>query len=94
MIGFAGFLFAVTYRYIVRRDHNFHLKSGAILAFTCIRSVTTIDHELTSLIQLPLISMALAIIILLVENIVWLAIIQSLIETAIQHKWITTFGSD
>ncbi|HBC43143.1 MAG TPA: hypothetical protein DCZ88_14970 [Pseudanabaena sp.] len=94
MIGFAGFLFAVTYRYIVRRDRNSHLKSGAILAFACIRSVTTIDHELTSLIQLPLISMALAIIILLVENIVWLAIIQSLIETAIQHKWITTFGYD
>ena len=94
MIGFSGFLFAVTYRYIVRRDRNSHLKSGAILAFACIRSVAIVDHELTSLIQLPLISMALAIAILLIENIAWLAIIQSLIETAMQHKWITAFGSD
>ncbi len=94
MIGFAGFLFAVTYRYIVRRDRNSHLKSGAILAFACIRSFATVDHELTSLTQLPFISMALAIAILLVENIAWLAIIQSLIETAIQHKWITAFGSN
>lgn len=94
MIGFAGFLFAVTYRYIVRRDRNSHLKSGAILAFACIRSFATVDHELTSLTQLPFISMALAIAILLGENIAWLAIVQSLIETAIQHKWITAFGSD
>ncbi|MFM7888388.1 MAG: hypothetical protein ACKPCM_17230 [Pseudanabaena sp.] len=94
LIGFSGFLFAVTYRYIVRRDHNSHLKSGAILAFACIRSFATIDHELTSLIQLPLISMSVAISILLIENIAWLVIIQSLIETAIQHKWISAFGSD
>ncbi|NMF60388.1 hypothetical protein [Pseudanabaena yagii] len=94
MIGFAGFLFAVTYRYIVRRDRNSHLKSGAILAFACIRSFATVDHELTSLIQLPFISMSLAIAILLGENIAWLAIVQGLIETAIQHKWITAFGSD
>ncbi len=94
MIGFAGFLFAVTYRYIVRRDRNSHLKSGAILAFACIRSFATVDHELTSLTQLPFISTALAIAILLVENIAWLAIVQSLIETAIQHKWITAFSSN
>ncbi|MFN4832683.1 MAG: hypothetical protein ACK5AW_07595, partial [Pseudanabaena sp.] len=46
MIGFSGFLFAVTYRYIVRRDRNSHLKSGAILAFACIRSFATIDRDL------------------------------------------------
>jgi hypothetical protein len=37
--------------------------------------------------------MALAIAILLLENIAWLAIVQSILETAIQHKWIAAFGS-
>jgi hypothetical protein len=93
MIGFSGFLFAVTYRYIVRRDRNSHLKSGAILAFACIRSFATIDHDLPALTLLPLVQIIFAIAILLLENIVWLAIVQSLLETAIQHKWISAFGS-
>ena len=93
MIGFSGFLFAVTYRYIVRRDRNSHLKSGAILAFACIRGFAAIDRDLPTLTQLSLVQIALAIAILLIENIVWLAIVQSILETAIQHKWIATFGS-
>ena len=93
MIGFSGFLFAVTYRYIVRRDRNSHLKSGAILAFACIRSFSAIDRDLPALTLLPLVQLALAIAILLLENVAWLAIVQSLLETAIQHKWIAAFGS-
>ena len=93
MIGFSGFLFAVTYRYIVRHDRNSHLKSGAILAFACIRSFGAIDRDLPTLTLLPLVQLALAIAILLLENIAWLAIVQSLLETAIQHKWIAAFGS-
>jgi len=93
MIGFSGFLFAVTYRYIVRRDRNSHLKSGAILAFACIRSFATVDRDLPALTLLPLVQLALVSAILLLENIAWLAIIQSLLETAIQHKWIAAFGS-
>ncbi len=93
MIGFSGFLFAVTYRYIVRRDRNSHLKSGAILAFACIRSFATIEQDLPSLTLLPLIQATFAITILLLENIAFFAIIQSILETAIQQKWITAFGS-
>ena len=93
MIGFSGFLFAVTYRYIVRGDRNSHLKSGAILAFACIRSFGTIDHDLSTFINLSLIQGALAIAMLFLENIAWLAIVQSILETAIQQKWITAFGS-
>lgn len=94
MIGFSGFLFAVTYRYIVRRDRNSHLKSGAILAFACIRSFGAIDRDLPTLTLLPLVQLALVSAILLLENVAWLAIVQSLLETAIQHKWIAAFGSD
>ncbi len=93
MIGFSAFLFAVTYRYIVRRDRNSHLKSGAILAFALIRTFGAIDRDLSTLTLLPLIQSALAIAILLLENIAWLAIVQSILETAIQHKWIAAFGS-
>ncbi len=93
MIGFSGFLFAVTYRYIVRGDRNSHLKSGAILAFACIRSFATIDRDLPTFINLPLIPVTVTIAILLLENIAWLAIVQSILETAIQQKWITAFGS-
>ena len=93
MIGFSGFLFAVTYRYIVRRDRNSHLKSGAILAFALIRTFGAIDHDLPALILFPLIQISLAIAILLFENIAWLAIVQNLLETVIKHKAIATFGS-
>jgi hypothetical protein len=93
IIGFSGFLFAVTYRYIVRRDRNSHLKSGAILAFACIRSFGAIDHDLPTLTLLPLVQLALVSAILLLENVAWLAIVQSLLETAIQYKWIAAFGS-
>jgi hypothetical protein len=37
--GISGFLFAVTYRYIIRADDNSHLKDGAVLAFAIIRSL-------------------------------------------------------
>ncbi|MBD2177102.1 hypothetical protein H6F42_09290 [Pseudanabaena sp. FACHB-1998] len=97
MIGFSGFLFAVTYRYIVRRDRNSHLKSGAILAFACIRSFATLDRDLSALTDFTtasLIAIALPSALLLIENIAWLAIVQSILETAIQNKWIAAFGSD
>ena len=67
MIGFSGFLFAVTYRYIVRRDRNSHLKSGAILAFACVRSFAAIDRDLPTLTLLPLIQVAFAIAIWTVD---------------------------
>jgi hypothetical protein len=94
MIGFSGFLFAVTYRYIVRGDRNSHLKSGAILAFACIRSFATIDQDLPTFINLPLIPVTVAIAILLLENITWLAIVQNILETAMEHQWIAGFGSE
>ena len=58
-----------------------------------IRCFAAIDRDLPTLTQLPLVQIALAIAILLLENIVWLAIVQSILETAIQHKWIAAFGS-
>ena len=91
MIGFSGFLFAVTYRYIVRRDRNSHLKSGAILAFAFVHSFGAIERDLSSLTLLPLTQMAIAIAFLVLENVAWFAIVQSILETSMQSRWIAAF---
>jgi hypothetical protein len=51
MIGLAiasasGFVFGITYRYIVRSDRNSHLKSGAVMAFGLVRGLAQIDSRL------------------------------------------------
>ena len=38
-----GFLFGVTYRYIVRTDRNDHLNAGAVLAFGLVRGLAQLD---------------------------------------------------
>ncbi|MEA5597458.1 hypothetical protein [Rivularia sp. UHCC 0363] len=35
----SGFLFGVTYRYVIRADRNSHLQSGAVLAFGLVRGL-------------------------------------------------------
>ncbi|WP_310422435.1 hypothetical protein [Chamaesiphon sp. VAR_48_metabat_135_sub] len=39
----SGFLFGVTYRYIIRIDRNDHLNSGAVLAFGLVRGLAQVD---------------------------------------------------
>lgn len=39
----SGFLFGVTYRYIVRQDNNPHLKAGAVGAFSLVRGLAQIE---------------------------------------------------
>lgn len=41
--GITGFLFGVTYRYIVRQDANPQLRAGAVLAFFLVRGLAQID---------------------------------------------------
>ena len=41
--GFSGFLFGVTYRYIIRVDTNPHLKTGGIWDFGLVRGLTQIE---------------------------------------------------
>jgi hypothetical protein len=44
----SGFLFGVTYRYIVRQDRNPQLKTGAVLAFGLVRAFGQIDMGLST----------------------------------------------
>ncbi len=39
----SGFLFGVTYRYIIRTDENSHLKTGAVGAFGLVKGLTQVD---------------------------------------------------
>ncbi|MBE9116667.1 hypothetical protein IQ249_12220 [Lusitaniella coriacea LEGE 07157] len=41
----SGFLFGVTYRYIVRSDDNSHLRDGAVLAFGLVRGLAPIAAQ-------------------------------------------------
>ena len=40
----SGFLFGVTYRYIIRGDRNSHLKDGAVLAFGLVRGLALLEE--------------------------------------------------
>ena len=39
----SGFLFGVTYRYVIRGDRNPHLQDGAVLAFGLVRGLAVIE---------------------------------------------------
>jgi hypothetical protein len=81
----SGFLFGVTYRYIIRDDDNYHLKDGAVLAFGIVRGLAllegmgTFDDRIWSS------------AILGVESIVCFAIARFILDLALQKKWIKTF---
>jgi hypothetical protein len=47
-----GFLFGITYRYIIRTDRNDHLNSGAVLAFGLVRGLAQIDVSKFELAQI------------------------------------------
>lgn len=49
--GFSGFLFGVTYRYVVRADRNVHLGQGAILAFGLVRGLAALEPRLGGLVE-------------------------------------------
>lgn len=84
---FSGFLFGVTYRYILRKDQNPHLKSGAILAFGLVRGLAQIDSVLVD--QQSLLPCA----ILGLESILLFMVARLGLDSALQQGWIKPFAS-
>jgi len=83
--GFSGFLFGITYRYIIREDKNLQLKSGSVMAFGLVRGLAEIDMGLNhSLAILPL-------IMLVLESILEFAIAAFILDTAIKFGWVKAF---
>ncbi|MBW4540463.1 MAG: hypothetical protein KME43_15155 [Myxacorys chilensis ATA2-1-KO14] len=82
---FTGFLFGITYRYVIRQDPNLHLRSGAVLAFGLVRGLAQIDVGLTTQGSL------FPFVILAGESIVLFAIARLVLDWAMVQKWVKPF---
>ncbi|MCC0177349.1 hypothetical protein I4641_10210 [Waterburya agarophytonicola K14] len=80
----SGFLFGVTYRYIIRDDRNFHLNDGAVLAFGLVRGLALVENNLV-------LSELGYLIFLIVQSIICFAIARSILDLAISSKFIKPF---
>ena len=81
----SGFLFGVTYRYIIRTDSNSHLKEGAILAFGLVRGGGL--AEMTD----PLLDNGVFLAIVLLEGIIGFAIARFCLDIALTRQWLKHF---
>lgn len=81
----SGFLFAVTYRYVVRHDQNPHLKSGAVGAFSLVRGLAQAETIWHRQANFPI----LAVIVL--ESFLLFGIVRVVIDIALQQSWIHPF---
>lgn len=83
----SGFLFGVTYRYIIRQDQNPHLKDGAVLAFGLVRGLAIAEEHLHEPIAL------LPLVALEIESLVLFASVRLVLEKALAAGWLKPFGS-
>ncbi len=83
----SGFLFGVTYRYIIREDKNSHLQDGAVLAFGLVRGLAQADVGLTFYDSWWTIG------ILAIESILLFAIARFTLDLAIYFGWVRPFKS-
>ena len=77
----SGFLFGVTYRYIIRGDRNSHLQDGSVLAFGLVRGLALIEG--TALTPLWL--------LLVLESVIGFAIARFSLDFALKLKLIKPF---
>ncbi len=84
---FTGFLFGVTYRYIIRSDKNPQLKAGGVLAFGLVRGLTQIElgWNFNSTIW--------PFLVLAGESVLWFALAAIALNVAIQLRWVKPFSS-
>ncbi len=84
---FIGFLFGVTYRYIIRSDQNPQLKAGGVLAFGLVRGLTQIELGWNSN------STIWPFLILAAESLLWFVLAAIALDLAIQFRWVKPFSS-
>lgn len=82
---FAGFLFGVTYRYIIRQDQNSHLKSGAVLAFGLVRGLAQVEMGIATQ------SAWVAIVSFAIESVLLFAIARLVLDGGMAIGWIQRF---
>ena len=81
----SGFLFGVTYRYVIRDDRNSHLNDGAVLAFGLVRGLALIEQNLALLEWL-------SGLLLVVQSIIGFAIARFILDLAMARKLIKPFN--
>ena len=81
-----GFLFGITYRYIIRTDRNDHLNSGAVLAFGLVRGLAQIDVSKFELSQIWLDGSIVA------ESILLFSIARYVLDRALVAGWVLPFS--
>lgn len=84
VVGFSGFLFGVTYRYIMRNDQNPHLKAGAVGAFGLVRGLAVVSITLAA--EAYWLSA-----LRLLESLLLFAVAASLLDWLMQQGWIKSF---
>jgi hypothetical protein len=82
----SGFLFGVTYRYIVRGDSNPHLRDGAVLAFALVRSAGYLQALTDPLQSGPLLAW------ICLESVLSFGAARSLLDFALNRRWVRGFG--
>ena len=77
----SGFLFGVTYRYVIRGDRNSHLQDGAVLAFGLVRGLALIEGTAFTGLWF----------LLIVESVAGFAIARLSLDVALRLKLIKPF---
>ena len=90
--GASGFLFGVTYRYVIRRDRNPHLNSGAVLAFGLVRGLAQVDTTLGGVLDGT--TSVLTLVVMVLESIVLFAVAGRMLDWAMARDWIKPFEGD
>lgn len=84
----SGFLFGVTYRYVIRQDTNPQLQSGAVLAFGLVRGLAQVDTGwgLTNTV-VPFVGMA-------AESLLMFSCDRIVLDQALRRGWVKPFNTD
>lgn len=90
----SGFLFGVTYRYIIRQDSNPQLKAGGIMAFGLVRALGQIDGGLSLTPgKMPATSDIWPFAVAGIESIVLFVVTGVVLDWAIAKGWLKPFLS-
>jgi hypothetical protein len=81
----SGFLFGVTYRYIIRTDRNDHLNDGAVLAFGLVRGLALVDVSDFALLQVWMDGLIVG------KSVLVFAIARYAIDYALKVNWVLPF---
>lgn len=89
-IALSGFLFGVTYRYIIRQDRNSHLRGGAVLAFALVRTSSWLDPRLVTNVFQAWPNLLGALVL----NIIGFAAARSCLDLAMTRQWLRPLGTE